>query len=46
MAVEVKVAKTYEYQDAILKECLDCLEKNDIPKVDVSALLKRKYSFE
>ena len=36
MVVEVKVPKSYEYQDLILKECLDCLEEDSIPNVNVS----------
>ena len=32
----MKVPKSYEYQDDILKECLDCLAEDNIPNVNVS----------
>lgn len=31
---EVKVAKSYEYQDVIHQNCLDCLLEDNIPKVN------------
>ena len=35
--VEVKEKKDYSYQDSILKECLECLENDNIPEVNVGS---------
>ena len=38
--VEVKVPKDYSYQHSIFKNCLTCLENDDIPEVVVSRPLQ------